>query len=709
MYTIAQQREILRGSEAKIFDLVASTAEKDPSFCSETKMASRWAKWLKLVLDSAAYIGDSGLTKKLLRAGTSGNPLLGAIRGHHEGPFVRELLQLGASPSDSSRRFGCSLIEQASALGQDQTVLDLIDHGADTDVLDKFGRSALHVAAMRGHVSVVKTLLAAGTKTVNIRCGKDGWSALDYAAKNGHTNVLRALIEHGGVDVKAANSEGTTALHRAWYSNDSETVNVLVKAGAYVNAESKEGWTPLHRACEKQDSESTVLALLRHGACKDKLLEDGRSPLHLASEQGFLSSAKALLAADADANLRFGINESSAMDLAAEYGHIEILEAFIECGADVNAVDSDGFSTALYAASSGNQVDAIGVLLEAGADIHAKGDFCGLTPLHAACKENRSDAVVALLEHGADADRAMTFENRRPLHVAAEYGSTAAVNALLAVGVEIEISADKEPPLHSAARGGNVDIVTALIEHGADVNRDSREGRTALHCAVFCNRVGVIEVLLDAGADIEAQLKLTGWSPLHIAVDERYRESAEALLKRDANINAPDNLCEAPLHTIAKQCGEKGAFDMAELLLKWGINETTRNSFGATAKDLVRFLFASLTYEDDRSTRDADDFVNLLQDSPADRAWRRRSLVVLCRTYPHRLRIQKDRSQAKYRRASRKAVQGRSRAGIETEPKEGGRDGVEKSEHAPVCFGTVFVGLFALKEDAVFRQIVMFL
>src|SRR5436190_23955214 len=48
-----------------------------------------------------------------------------------------------------------------------------------------------------------------------------------------------------GVDVNAAQSDGTTALHWAAYHDDAETAALLVRAGARVNAVNRYGLAPL--------------------------------------------------------------------------------------------------------------------------------------------------------------------------------------------------------------------------------------------------------------------------------------------------------------------------------------------------------------------------------------------------------------------------------------------------------------------------------
>ena len=59
---------------------------------------------------------------------------------------------------------------------------------------------------------------------------------------------VRTLLKTG-VDVNAAQIDGTTALHWAAYHDDAETAALLVRAGANVNAVNRYGLPPLSVAC----------------------------------------------------------------------------------------------------------------------------------------------------------------------------------------------------------------------------------------------------------------------------------------------------------------------------------------------------------------------------------------------------------------------------------------------------------------------------
>src|ERR1700716_2102862 len=73
-------------------------------------------------------------------------------------------------------------------------------------------------------------------------------AALADAVEHRDTTGVRTLLGTG-VDVNAAQVDGTTALHWAAYNDDAETVAMLLRAKANVNAVNRYGVPPLASAC----------------------------------------------------------------------------------------------------------------------------------------------------------------------------------------------------------------------------------------------------------------------------------------------------------------------------------------------------------------------------------------------------------------------------------------------------------------------------
>ena len=67
-------------------------------------------------------------------------------------------------------------------------------------------------------------------------------------------------------------------------------------------------------------------------------------------------------------------------------------------------------------------------------------------------------------------------------------------------------------PLICAAEKGVAELLALLLTHGCDVNRMSHSAATALHYAAQHGAVHCCKVLLEAGAEIDAQVKKIVWT-----------------------------------------------------------------------------------------------------------------------------------------------------------------------------------------------------
>jgi ankyrin repeat protein len=93
--------------------------------------------------------------------------------------------------------------EQAARRGDAAALRTQIDAGAELDSRDRFGQSALMLAALAGSLDAVSVLVSAGAN-LNITA-KYSLSALMLAVINGHREVARALAS-AGADISITGS-----------------------------------------------------------------------------------------------------------------------------------------------------------------------------------------------------------------------------------------------------------------------------------------------------------------------------------------------------------------------------------------------------------------------------------------------------------------------------------------------------------------------
>ena len=123
--------------------------------------------------------------------------------------------------------------------------------------------------------------------------------------------------------------------------------------------------------------------------------------------------------------------------------------------------------------------------------------------------------------------------------VAARTGVADSVRSLLGHGVDVEAREGwrGQTALMWAAAENNATIVQPLVDAGANVNAQSDEGFTPLVFAVRAGHTNTVEALLDAGSDVNLTLP-DGTSPLVVAVINAHYDLGVLLLERGADPNA---------------------------------------------------------------------------------------------------------------------------------------------------------------------------
>ena len=169
---------------------------------------------------------------------------------------------------------------------------------------------------------------------------------------------------------------------------------------------------------------------------------------------------------------------------------------------------------------------------------------------------------------------------------AAELGDLVKVRALLTAGANPNLPQNFSA-LEAASAAAYPHVVEEMLKHHPNVNQRDSAGRTALN-ALGQSAVGrpgenpaeVAHLLIQAGADVDAQDNIYASTPLHEVPDAA---SAKVLIEAGANLNRRNVEGQTALMVTLDP-------EVARVLLEAGADKTVRDKNGKTALDLAREL-----------------------------------------------------------------------------------------------------------------------
>lgn len=385
------------------------------------------------------------------------------------------------------------------------------------------------------------------------------------------------------------------------------------------------------------------------------------------------------------------------LERAAAWGNRNLAKKLVEAGAEIG--------DALHEAVKGGNEGVVDDLLEHGSSVDSTNSG-SKTPLHHAAQNGNAAMVKLLLVKGADKD-ALDSQQWTPLYLSTFFGHVLATLALLADGANINLryNTSKSTVVHVAAQKGNDVILEAAIEHGADVNAADVYKDTPLHEAGSFNNVGAIDVLVDAGANMAAR-NGSGCTPLHHAAIDVRLEASRYLLGHGADVNSQNKNNETPLYYAACSAGTQGAAELVDILLRSGADETIADGDGVEAAEVV----GSWVEEEDRLAEDVERVRRLLAHAQADRTWRCRGYLVLCRAHLDRLHHHHHHRYAQDGSGAHDGTGHRTGGGVRLERADSGDcNEMVVGESAGGDWASVVAKVLALEEEDIFRTIVGFL
>ncbi|KAF7691897.1 hypothetical protein HF521_010864 [Silurus meridionalis] len=243
----------------------------------------------------------------------------------------------------------------AAGKGSDDVIKVMLElkHDMDINMADKYGGTALHAAALSGHISTVRLLLEKGAIVDPLDVMKH--TPLFRACEMGHRDVILTLIK-GGAHVNLVDTDGHSALHWAALGGNAEVCEVLMENGLGPNLQDHAGRTPLQ--CAAYAGYINCMALLiQHDADPNIQDKEGRTALHWSCNNGYLDAVKLLLGCGAFPNHMEHTEERyTPLDYALLGEHQEVTQFLLEHGALSIAAIQDIAASSIQALYKGYKV-----------------------------------------------------------------------------------------------------------------------------------------------------------------------------------------------------------------------------------------------------------------------------------------------------------------------------------------------------------------
>ncbi|XP_048953495.1 ankyrin repeat domain-containing protein 24 isoform X12 [Canis lupus dingo] len=198
--------------------------------------------------------------------------------------------------------------------------------------LDPEGKSAFHLAAMRGAASCLEVMLAHGANVMSTDGA--GYNALHLAAKYGHPQCLKQLLQASCV-VDVVDSSGWTALHHAAAGGCISCSEMLCSFKAQLNPRDRVSLWNLFG--------------------QENVFESGTTPLIIAAQMCHTDLCRLLLQQGAAANDQ-DLQGRTALMMACEGASPETVEVLLQGGAQPGITDALGQDAAHYGALAGDKL-----------------------------------------------------------------------------------------------------------------------------------------------------------------------------------------------------------------------------------------------------------------------------------------------------------------------------------------------------------------
>eukprot|EP00035_Acanthoeca_spectabilis_P001811 m.82930 g.82930 ORF g.82930 m.82930 type:complete len:918 (-) comp11154_c0_seq1:95-2848(-) len=446
-----------------------------------------------------------------------------------------------------------------AARGDKRAIDALVARGADIDVGDYDGRTAVHLAAATGNAELLELLVKGYGASTTLRDNKGGTCFND--ALRSHNERCIAFTRPRGHPLRAVQRRWRDALFKREQKDDTQVESGEKSPRVFKHRVKPAQVTPAEMNIPEMTSTNShldndvgthlcILAfeqnileltkLVRAGMSVDASDYDGRTALHVAASNGHEATCHALLRLGA-ANLlkdRFG---STAADNAQEAGFAALAiclkhgQPSSRSAGNAIAAFAQGIGSPRTHSDAGNGPNE--------PSPRAPSNDVLLAVMLCAAVQTGDHQLVRNVFRGVPAERLATardYDHRTPLHLAAERADEEMVRFLLSMdSPKNEVDRWGHTPLICAALHKAPQIVRLLRGAGAKPELPDLRLVLLLCSAVHTHDHELLRHILLTGCSPDVQ-NYDGRSALHIAAQERDAVAYSMLVEAGGNPNIPD-------------------------------------------------------------------------------------------------------------------------------------------------------------------------